>query len=85
MILAGSGEPPAGCGDAPARAGAVRADRREAPACAGSIRDVPEKPGYVAEEFRQLTENVLCVPEKRGGVTEEVRQLQLIVRFALMR
>ncbi len=73
MIPADFGESPAGCGDAPARAGAVRADRRETPACAGRVRDVPEKRGYVAAEFGQLTENVGRVPEERGGVTEEVR------------
>jgi hypothetical protein len=36
---------------------------------------VPEKPGHVAEEFGQLTENVRFVPEERGGLTAEVRQL----------
>ena len=73
MISADFGESPAGCGDAPARAGAVRADRREAPACAGRVRDVPEKPGYVAAEFGQLTENVGRVPAERGGVEGKVR------------
>ena len=39
------------------------------------MQNVPEKPGHVAEEFRQLTENVRFVPEERGGLTAEVRQL----------
>jgi hypothetical protein len=68
-------EPPPVDGDAPARAGGVRADRRGTPACAGIVQNVPEKPGHVAEEFRQLTENLRFVPEERGGLTEEVRQL----------
>jgi len=73
MIPADLGEPPPVDGDAPARAGAAGAGRREIPACAGSIRDVPEKRGYVAPEFGQLTENVRRVPAERGGVTEESR------------
>jgi hypothetical protein len=68
-------EPPPVDGDAPACAGAVQTDRRGTPACAGIVQNVPEKPGHVAEEFRQLTENVRFVPEERGGLTGKVRQL----------
>jgi hypothetical protein len=68
-------EPPPVGGDAPARAGGVRSDRRGTPACAGIVQNVSEKLGHVAEEFRQLPENVRFVPEERGGLTAEVRQL----------
>jgi hypothetical protein len=34
---------------------------------------LPEKVGRVAEQFRQLTENVRFVPEERGELPEEFR------------
>jgi hypothetical protein len=45
---------------------------------------VPEKPGDVAAEFGQLTENDGDVPVECGELPEEARQLDLIIRFALM-